>query len=93
MRASLRLKFPRGADHVMKLDEPLLEYDCTGKAFFQSGEEFNTDFSVKQLRDGTVAGSVTLLNMAPGASLKMGIADPGAFDLEGVEKMIFLTSN
>jgi hypothetical protein len=65
--------------------EPLVEYSCTGKAIFKSGQTVDSEFSVKQLRDGSIVGEVKISGLETGTALDLGLSDVGGFALEGLE--------
>jgi len=69
-----------------RIEKPLVRYDCVGTVSFRSGETYCADFSVKQLQDGTIAGTLLLHNLQEGLSLIMTTSELDPFELEGQER-------
>ncbi len=69
------------------IDKPLVEFECSGTATLENGRNFESNFLVAQLVDGSIAGSVELVNLPEGSSLIMMVSgELNKFGLEGVEK-------
>lgn len=70
----------------MRLSRPLLTYYCVGQAVFKQAQRVKARFSVRQLPDGSIVGSLALLKPKSETALSMFSKELGHFRLEGKEK-------